>query len=64
MMLNKIKNVNIQFHGQWNPKTHQVILKYDPRSNLGFSVSMVSINEEPPINNFDLANKALEKFRI
>jgi hypothetical protein len=60
----QIKEVRINFNKSWDPQKYDVVLKYDPVSNTGFSVDIVSGDYEPKITNFSEANKILKKFKL
>jgi hypothetical protein len=60
----QIKEVRINFNKSWDPQKYDVVLKYDPVSNTGFSVDIVSVDYEPKITNFSEANKILKKFKL
>jgi len=61
----QIKNINIKFDtGVWNPQTHNILLSYDPLAKAGFTVKIVSVNDEPPITSFKEADEILKKFKI
>jgi hypothetical protein len=65
MNTTQIKNVNIKFNnGVWNPKTHHILLKYNPNSELGFGVIVVPVDYEAPIEDLSMANEILKKFKI
>ena len=60
----QIKNINIKFDtGCWNPQTHNILLSYDPKSNNGFTIKVVSLDDEP-ITSFAEADQLLKKFKI
>jgi hypothetical protein len=61
---NEIKSVNIKFdNGSWNPQTHNILLSYHPLSDVGFTIKIVSI-EDQPITTFAEADEVLKKFKI
>jgi len=59
----QIKEVRINFNKSWDPQKYDVVLKYDPVSNTGFSIDIVSVDSEPKITNFSEANEILKKFK-
>jgi hypothetical protein len=59
----QIKEVRINFNKSWDPQKYDVVLKYDPVSNTGFSIDIVSVDYEPKITNFSEANEILKKFK-
>jgi hypothetical protein len=64
MNTREIKEVKINFSKSWDPQKHNILLKYDPKSKMGFSVSIVSIDVEPKITSLDEANELLKKFKL
>lgn len=64
MNTREIKEVKINFSKSWDPQKCDVLLKYDPKSKIGFSVSIVSIDSEPKITSLDEANEILKKFKL
>ena len=60
-----LKEIKINFNkGTWNPELHSIILEYNAKSPTGFSVRMVDVYTEPPINNLELAEKTLRKYKL
>jgi hypothetical protein len=42
-----LKEVKINFNqGSWNPQKHSIMLQYDPKSPIGFSVKLIGVFEE------------------
>jgi hypothetical protein len=64
MNTRQIKEVKINFDKSWDPQKSHIILRYDPNSKLGFSVTAVAVDAEPKITNFDEANEILKKFKL
>jgi len=63
MNLKQLKEVKINFNNQaWNPEKHSLILKYDPKSKLGFKVDIIPVYHEPEIVDMTLAGIILKKF--
>jgi hypothetical protein len=59
----QLKEVNLKFNNSsWNPESHDIILKYDAKSKIGFSVNIVPVYVEPKIEDLSLANNILKKF--
>jgi hypothetical protein len=60
-----IKEIKINFNNKsWDPQKHNILLKYDPKSKMGFSVSIISVDSEPKITSLDEANEVLKKFKL
>ena len=59
----KLKQVNLNFKGIWNPQEHSLLLKYDAKSSTGFSVYVVPVYDEQKVEDLTLANNLLKKYR-
>jgi hypothetical protein len=60
-----IKEIKINFNNKsWDPQKSNILLKYDPKSKMGFSVSIISVDSEPKITSLDEANEILKKFKL
>jgi hypothetical protein len=60
----RIKNININLNNsEWNPETHDILLTYDPKQLMKFTIKIIKTEEEP-ILDVSLAQGILNKFKL
>jgi hypothetical protein len=64
MNTRQIKELKINFNKSWDPQKCDILLKYDPKSKMGFSVSIVAVDSEPKVTSLEEANEILKKFKL
>jgi hypothetical protein len=61
----QIKTITINMNtGSWNPETHDIVVTRDPKTALGFTVKLVSVDFIPTVVDVSQANVLLKKFTL